>query len=170
MAGALADRLAGVEALQDMGGGRLGMPGPLSPISTSTWAPSRAVRTVSSPRPSMPSMPSMASMALSTRLVQWPGWTRGRWYWSTPGPRRAGERGRPTHTKCHSELRGIAEHRLNSTMSRQPVTLDSELLSTVPRLAWPKSPAAEDANPCWRLHPLMEEHAMGSAGAYDTSR
>jgi hypothetical protein len=33
-----------------------------------------------------------------------------------------------------------------------------------------ESPASEDANPCWRLHPLMEEHAMGSTGAYDTSR
>jgi hypothetical protein len=46
-AGALADRLGGVEGLEDLGAAASGMPGPLSPISTRTRSPSRAVRSVS---------------------------------------------------------------------------------------------------------------------------
>jgi hypothetical protein len=62
--GALPDRLGGEERLEDPPPQLLGMPGPVSPISTSARSPSRAVRTVSVPSPAI------ASSALSMRLVQ----------------------------------------------------------------------------------------------------
>ena len=62
-----AGRPGGDEGLQDVGTG-LGMPGPLSPISTRTRSPSRAVRTLSRP---VPSMPAERDAQRST----WAGWS-----------------------------------------------------------------------------------------------